>query len=168
VPRVYVSIGSNIERESNIRAAVQALRDRFGTLTLSSVYESRPIGFDGENFYNLVAAFDTHESPEVVARMLHDIEQRHGRQRGTSRFTSRTLDLDLLLYDNLVIDNDSLCLPRREIAEYACVLRPLAELAPHDSHPLSGESFAQMWTKFDQGTQPLVLVPLDLNGRPQP
>ena len=73
--RVYVSIGSNIEREPNIRAAVQALRERFGTLTLSSAYENQPIGFEGENFYNLVAAFDTGESPKAVTAILHDIEK---------------------------------------------------------------------------------------------
>jgi 2-amino-4-hydroxy-6-hydroxymethyldihydropteridine diphosphokinase len=166
VARVHVSIGSNIEREANIRAAVLALRECFGTLTLSSVYENRPIGFEGENFYNLVAAFDTYESPEVVTKMLHDIEQHQGRQRRSSRFTPRTIDLDLLLYGNLVRDDDSLRLPRHEITEYACVLRPLAELAPDDCHPLSGESFAQMWTKFDQRTQPLTPVPLELNDRP--
>jgi len=79
--RIYVSIGSNIEREPNIRAAVRALRDHFGSLTLSSVYENKPIGFEGENFYNLVAAFDTNEPPEAVNSILHDIERRLGRRR---------------------------------------------------------------------------------------
>ena len=101
---IYVSIGSNIEREFNIRAAVQALRDRFGALTLSQVYENRPIGFEGENFYNLVAAFDTDKPPEAVSAILHGIERQRGRKRGPSRFTSRTIDLDLLLYNDLIRD----------------------------------------------------------------
>jgi len=161
--RIYVSIGSNIEREPNIRAAVRALRGHFGALTLSSVYENKPIGFEGENFYNLVAAFDTNEQPESVNSVLHDIERRLGRRRGPSRFSSRTIDLDLLLYGDLVRHDADWRVPRPEIAEYACVLRPLAELAPDDHNPLSGESFAQMWAKFDQDTQLLTLVPLELN-----
>ena len=162
--RVYISLGSNIEREPNIRAAVQALRDRFGTLTLSSVYENQPIGFEGENFYNLVAAFDTDESPEAVTAILHDVERRLGRERGPSRFTSRTIDLDLLLYGNLVRHDAELRIPRPEIAEYACVLRPLAELAPEAPHPRTRETFAALWARFDQTAQPLTLVGLELPG----
>jgi 2-amino-4-hydroxy-6-hydroxymethyldihydropteridine diphosphokinase len=160
--RVFISIGSNIEREKNIRAAVQTLHDRFGVLTLSRVYENRPIGFDGENFYNLVAAFDTDEPPEAVTAMLHDIEQKHGRKRGPSRFVSRTIDLDLLLYNDLIREQATLRLPRREIDEYACVLRPLAELAPEARHPRSGETFATLWARFDQTAQPLTPVMLEL------
>ena len=161
--RVYVSIGSNIEREPNIRAAVQALREGFGTLTLSSVYENQPIGFEGENFYNLVVAFDTDESPEAVTAILHDIERRLGRERGPSRFTSRTIDLDLLLYNDLIREQAALRLPRREIDEYACVLRPLAELAPEARHPRTGETFAVLWARFNQAAQPLTPVALALN-----
>jgi 2-amino-4-hydroxy-6-hydroxymethyldihydropteridine diphosphokinase len=161
---VYVSIGSNIEREPNIRAAVQALRERFGTLTLSNVYENQAIGFEGENFYNLVAAFDTDESPETVIAILHDIERRLGRKRGPSRFCSRTIDLDLLLYNDLIREQATLRLPRREVDEYACVLRPLAELAPKARHPRSGETFAALWTRFDKTAQPLTLVALEFPG----
>lgn len=160
--RVFVGIGSNIERETNIRAAVAALRRRFGTLELSRVYRNRPIGFEGEDFYNLVAAFDTDEPPEAVTAILHGIEQQHGRARGPSRYAPRSLDLDLLLYGELVRDDEALRLPRREIEEYACVLRPLAELAPALRHPRSGETFAQMWARFPQGDQPLTPVEIDL------
>lgn len=162
--RVYISLGSNIEREPNIRAAVQALRDRFGTLTLSSVYENQPIGFEGENFYNLVAAFDTDESPEAVTAILHDVERKLGRERGPSRFTSRTIDLDLLLYGNLVRHDAELQIPRPEINEYACVLRPLSELAPEIHHPRGGETFAALWARFDKTAQPLTPVTLELTG----
>jgi 2-amino-4-hydroxy-6-hydroxymethyldihydropteridine diphosphokinase len=162
--RVYVSIGSNIEREPNIRAAVQALRERFGTLTLSNVYENQAIGFEGDNFYNLVAAFDTDESPEGVIAILHGIEQRLGRKRESSRFCSRTIDLDLLLYSDLLREQATLRLPRREVDEYACVLRPLAELAPKARHPRSGETFAALWARFDKAAQPLTPVTLELPG----
>jgi 2-amino-4-hydroxy-6-hydroxymethyldihydropteridine diphosphokinase len=121
-----------------------------------------PIGFEGENFYNLVAGFDTDESPEVVTTILHDIEQRLGRERGPSRFCSRTIDLDLLLYSDLIREQATLQLPRLEIDEYACVLRPLAELAPKARHPRSGETFAALWARFDKTTQPLTAVALEL------
>jgi len=161
VARVYISIGSNIEREPNIRAAVQALRERFGALTLSSVYESRPIGFEGENFYNLVAAFDTDESPEAITTILHDIERLRGRKRGPARFSSRSIDLDLLLYGDLIREQEKLRLPRREVDEYACVLRPLAELAPEARHPRGGETFATLWSRFEKSAQPLTPVALE-------
>ena len=160
--RAYIGIGSNIERVANLRAAVQALRKRFGSVTLSSVYESRPIGFEGENFYNLVAAFDTNESPEAVVAILHDIERQLGRKRSTARFAPRTIDLDLLLYGDLVRDDAALRVPRPEITEYACVLRPLAELAPEACHPRNGETFTTLWTRFDKSAQPLSPVALEL------
>jgi 2-amino-4-hydroxy-6-hydroxymethyldihydropteridine diphosphokinase len=161
--RAYISIGSNIERDSHIRAAVKALRVHFGSLTLSRVYENRPIGFEGDNFYNLVAAIDTVESPEAVTTILHDIERQQGRKRGPSRFSSRTIDLDLLLYDNLLSEQTTLRLPRPEVDEYACVLRPLAELAPETRHPRNGETFSALWARFDQATQPLFPVSLKLS-----
>ncbi len=160
--RVYVSIGSNIERDKNVRAAVAALRDRFGAVQLSPVYRNRPIGFDGDDFYNLVVGFDTDKPPEAVAAALHAVEQQQGRTRTESRFSPRTLDLDLLLYDDLVRDDEHLRLPRDEIREYACVLRPLAELAPDTRHPETGETFAQMWARFPQSRQPLTPVEIDL------
>lgn len=162
--RVYVSLGSNIEREHNLRAAVRALREHFGPLTLSPVYESRPIGFEGENFYNLVAAVDTEETPDTVVETLHAIEQRLGRRRGTSRFVSRPIDLDALLYDDLIRDDAALRLPRREILEYACVLRPLADLAPERRHPQTGATYAEMWARFNQPAQPLKPVELEFPG----
>ncbi|MEK7712153.1 MAG: 2-amino-4-hydroxy-6-hydroxymethyldihydropteridine diphosphokinase [Pseudomonadota bacterium] len=102
--------------------------------------------------------------PEAVTAILHDVERRLGRERGPSRFTSRTIDLDLLLYGNLVRHDAELRIPRPEIAEYACVLRPLAELAPEAPHPRTRETFAALWARFDQTAQPLTLVGLELPG----
>jgi 2-amino-4-hydroxy-6-hydroxymethyldihydropteridine diphosphokinase len=164
VARVYISIGSNIARERHIRAAVESLRERFGSLALSGIYESEPIGFEGENFYNLVAGFDTTETPEALIEDLHTIEQQLGRQRGLSRFASRTIDLDLLLYGNLVSTDSRLRLPRDEILEYACVLRPLAEIAPDERHPVTGISYRELWRRFPADSQPLTPADLPLSG----
>lgn len=153
--RVYVSIGSNINRDRNIRAGVADLRAHFGELTLSSVYESASVGFDGDNFYNLVASFETDEVVSKVTQILHEIENAHGRTREGPRFSSRTLDIDMLLYDDLVMHNGKLELPRDEITRNAFVLWPLAEIAPDLKHPVLKKTYANLWAAFDKDKQPL-------------
>jgi len=159
MPRVYVSIGSNIDRETNIRGAVRMLRKHYGSLTLSRVYETPAEGFDGAAFYNLVAGFDIDEPVERVRQALVDIETAHGRKRGGARFGARTLDLDLLLYDDLVRHTDGVDIPRGEIVKYAFVLGPLAEIAPDLKHPETGERLRAMWDKFTgrRDLQPVAL-----------
>lgn len=161
MPRVYISIGSNIDSEKNIRRAVRALRDAFGALTLSRVYESASQGFAGDNFYNLVAAFETDESIEAVKAQLAEIEIANGRGRDDRRFSSRTLDLDLLLYDNAVIHLSGFDVPRADIREYAFVLAPLAEIAPNLRHPETGETYGKMWERFSDAP-PLQVVDIAL------
>ncbi len=158
MPRVYISIGSNIERATNIRAGVAALRECFYNLVISSVYESQPVGFAGDDFYNLVVGFDTTVEVHDVNARLHDIEHRHGRARNGQRFNSRTLDLDLLLYGDAVIHEHDLTLPRDEILRYAFVLCPLAEIAGEEKHPLNGKSYTALWHEFEKYTQPLWVV----------
>lgn len=161
MPRVFVGIGSNIDREQNIRGGVTDLHRRFGELSLSTVYESAAVGFDGSNFYNLVAAFDSEEKVAAITAALHEIEDNHGRTREGPRFSSRTLDIDLLLYGDLVLQQGKLELPRDEITKNAFVLRPLAELAPRLQHPLLNKSYAELWDAFDQQKQPLRSVAFD-------
>jgi 2-amino-4-hydroxy-6-hydroxymethyldihydropteridine diphosphokinase len=151
--RVFVSIGSNLDRERNVAAALERLREAFGDLEQSTVYETEAVGFEGDPFYNLVVGFDTALSPGEVAGVLHRIEDQQGRERAGGKFSARTLDLDLLLYDDLVLDEGNLRLPRPEILEYAFVLRPLAEIAGQRKHPCTGISFAAMWDGFDTTAQ---------------
>jgi 2-amino-4-hydroxy-6-hydroxymethyldihydropteridine diphosphokinase len=157
VARVYVSIGSNIDRVRNIGLALQQLGDEYGPLLRSSVFESAAVGFDSAPFYNLVVGFDTVLPPQAVQEHLHEIEANSGRER-TGELSARTLDLDLLLYDDLVIDEGRLRLPRDDITRYAFVLYPLAEIAPDARHPVSGERYADLWACFDDASQILTRV----------
>lgn len=148
MPWVWVSIGSNIDRERHVRGAVQALREAFGELRLSSVYETPSEGFDGDPFYNLVAGFSTDLPAEALHRALRDIEDAHGRVRSGPKFSARTLDIDLLTYGDLVGDHGGKAVPRDEIEKYAFVLGPLAEVAPDECHPASGLRYGEMWRAF--------------------
>lgn len=153
--RIYISIGSNIEAERHLRLAIAELRKHYGDLQLSSVYESEAVGFDGDNFLNMVVGLDTDEEVHSVVQTLRQIEDRHGRIRSGPRFSARTLDLDLLLYDDLVVKEDALDLPRGEITHNAFVLWPLAEMAPEIMHPVEKTSIADLWNKFDKTAQAL-------------
>ncbi len=157
--QVYISIGSNIDPAEHVRKGVAALRADYGEVALSSVYESAAVGFQGDNFYNLVAGFSTDAEVHEVARHLRDIEDRYGRVRSGPKFSSRTLDLDLLLYDDLVLHGSDLEVPRDEITQHAFVLWPLAELAPQMRHPQTGQTIAELWQAFDRQQQVLRPIP---------
>jgi len=140
---VYVGVGSNIEPERYLRLAVAELEARFGRIRCSSVYRSPSFGFHGADFLNMVCAFSTDRCPGEVDRELHDIEYEGGRLRRGERYSSRTLDLDLLLFGEAV---DAPCrVPRDDVLRYPFVLGPLAELAPALRHPLTGVAIAEAW-----------------------
>ena len=162
--RIYVSIGSNIAPQINIPSAITALGNRFGKLIVSTVFETQAVGFKGDNFYNLVVGLDTEVSPYEVVRLLREIENEHGRDRTKPKFSSRTLDMDLLLYGDLVLNEDGLEIPRAEITRYAFVLEPLAEIAGERQHPVLGQRYVELWAAFDKAAQPLRAVPMSLPG----
>ncbi|MDF1820511.1 MAG: 2-amino-4-hydroxy-6-hydroxymethyldihydropteridine diphosphokinase [Alcanivoracaceae bacterium] len=138
---VFLSLGSNIDRERNIRSGLDALARAFGDLRISPVYESEAVGFDGESFLNLVAVMETALPVGELAGILRDIEAQHGRVRGEKKFSSRTLDIDILTYGDRVGVIDGVELPRDEILKHAFVLVPLSDLAPEAVHPVTGERY---------------------------
>jgi len=150
VTRGYISIGSNIDKDKHILASLLALEQAFGKLTVSSIYESEPVGFTGDTFYNLVVAFDSDLDVKAVAKQLRQIELDNGRKRDSQKFSARTLDLDLILYGDLIFNDGRLQIPRDEIEHYAFVLEPLAEIAPDLKHPVSHLSYGELWNKFDK------------------
>lgn len=157
--QVFLSLGSNIDREANIRGGLDALASQFGEVRLSPVYESEAVGFDGAAFYNLVAEIRTDMPVGVLAEVLRDIEAAHGRRRGEKKFSSRTLDIDILTYGNLCGEIDGVQLPRDEILKHAFVLLPLADLAPDARHPESGKRYVELWQALDLSGQKLWQVP---------
>lgn len=159
--RIYIGIGTNINREENLRSGVRRLGEIFGNLDLSTVYETEAVGFEGNNFYNMVVGADTGQTPRQVYEMLHQIEYEYGRERGRPRYSSRTLDLDLLLYDDQVIKTDEFELPRYDVDEYPFVLAPLAELDGERRHPVAGKTFAELWQAYDKSD--LRMWPVDMN-----
>lgn len=143
--RIYISLGSNIDRERHIRAGLDALHAEFGELQVSRVFESEAVGFNGRPFYNLVVGADTELPLATLCQRLRAMEFAHGREPDAKKFAPRTLDLDLLLYGELVCETP-LVLPRGEILTNAFVLWPLAELAPTFRHPIDGRTIGELST----------------------
>lgn len=152
---VYVSAGSNMQPEVNLRLACRELEASFGTLSCSSVYRTGAIGFEGEDFLNMVISFATCASLDHILAELQRIQVMSGRGKNAAAFSSRTLDLDLLLYGEQVLDSPAMSLPREDITKYAFVLGPLAELAPELRHPETGKAMRDLWQAFDRSDQPI-------------
>lgn len=146
--RVYISIGSNIDRQQHIASALDALAEWFGDLIVSPVYESEAVGFTGSPFYNLVVGVDTPLTVGELSRRFKQLEAENGRRREAPKFSARTLDLDILTYDDTVGEVDGVELPRGEILKNAFVLWPLAEVAPDTLHPRCGKSYRQLWQDY--------------------
>lgn len=147
----WLSLGSNLEPERHLRAAAAALRERFGAVRFSPVYRTQAIGFAGPDFLNAAAAIDTDLGPLALNDRLHALEDALGRDRTGPRFSSRTLDLDIVLFDELVLDGPGhLQIPRREL-QHAFVLKPLFDLAPDLRLPTTGQSLAELWAAHPGG-----------------
>jgi 2-amino-4-hydroxy-6-hydroxymethyldihydropteridine diphosphokinase len=154
--RVYLSLGSNVESQRYLAAAVSALREHFGDITVSPAYRSKAVGFAGADFVNLAVGLDTDLSPSALNDWLHALEDRHGRRRDVPRYSDRTLDLDIVFYDALITQGTGhLQIPRGEL-KHAFVLRPIADIAPDFRHPVSGLSMAELWAAFPAEREPLL------------
>ena len=150
--KVYIGIGSNIDKHLHIPKVLQELQDKFNELEISPIYQTSAIGFEGEDFYNLVVGLTTNLSPVEMYDQLRQLEAEHDRERySENQFVSRTLDLDQLLYDDLQIDDGKICIPNPDIVDYAFVLRPLVDIAPEVIHPTLQLNMRQIWqqSKFN-------------------
>jgi len=155
MPEVYVAAGSNVEPERHMSQAVAELERAFPGVRFSSWYRNRALGFEGEDFINLVAGFTTTLPVQAVLERLHAIEARCGRPREAPRWAPRSMDLDVLLYGDLVCEEPGLKLPRPDLVKRAYMLGPLAELAPEVMHPTARLSVGELWRRFDRDAHPL-------------
>jgi len=144
----YLGLGSNVNARDHIAAGISALRHTFGEVCLSPVYQSPAVGFDGDDFINLVASVETSLEPVELKHYLNDLEDQYGRKRNVAKFSDRTLDIDILLYDDLYIISPALKIPRAEIMAFAHVLKPLADLAPDLMHPVCRKTIAGIWQAY--------------------
>ncbi len=158
----WLSLGSNLDAEVHLAAAAQALRARFGAVVFSPVYRTPSVGFDGPDFLNAAAAIRTDLDPFALNDWLHALEDAQGRVRGGARFASRTLDIDIVFYDDLILKGPgNLELPRPEL-RHAFVLKPLADIAPGYRVPTTGETLAALWAAHPDAATPPACDPLRL------
>lgn len=160
--KAYLSLGSNLDAANHLRGAIAALRERFGEVVLSPVYRTRAVGFDGADFYNSAAIVDSELEPQALNDWLHALEDRHGRVRTGPRYGDRTLDIDIVLYDDRRLEGPgNLRIPRPEL-KHAFVLRPLADIAPDLVVPGDGRTLAQLWRAHPDHDQAAVVA--DIGG----
>lgn len=148
--KVFLSLGSNIDAPYHIAACVNALRQRYQVEAISTVYESEAVGFDGDNFLNLVVQIETTLGVGELSAQLKALEDQYGRDRTAARFSGRTLDVDILTYDALTGLVEGIELPRDEILTNAFVLLPLADIAGDDLHPVEQKTYQQLWSEYDK------------------
>jgi 2-amino-4-hydroxy-6-hydroxymethyldihydropteridine diphosphokinase len=160
VTDVYVAAGSNVEPIANLRRALDELESTFPRLRVSPVYRNRAVGFEGDDFVNLVVGFETDLPLPAVLGRLHAIEMSCGRARDAPKWAPRTMDLDVLLYGPAVIDEPGLRIPRPDLVRRAYMLLPAAELAPEVRHPTLGKTLRELWLEFEQPSH--AMTPVDL------
>jgi len=159
MPEVYVAAGSNVAPERALACAVAELTREFPGVRFSPWYRNAPAQGAGADYINLVAGFITTLSPRELQARLRAIESRCGRVRaGTGTGAPPVIDLDLLLYGDLVCAEPGLTLPRPGLLTCAWMLGPLAELAPQTMHPTARRTIAELWRSFDKSVHPLAPV----------
>ena len=157
--KVYIGIGSNIDKHIHIPQVLEELAQEFGELDISPIYQTVSEGFEGDDFHNLVVGLETDNSPQQMRHYLRELEASHGRVRNSKdQFVSRTIDLDQLLYGKAQINKDGVHVPSSDITKYAFVLKPLVDIAGDMRHPILKTSFAKLWEDFDKQKVELILI----------
>jgi len=163
VTQALVAAGSNVAPLENLRRALDVLAVDYPQLRCSTPYRNRAVGFEGEDFVNLVVAFDTDLPVADVNAELERIEALCGRPPGAKRWEPRAMDLDILLYGQVAGVVEGLTLPRPSLLEWNFMLRPMAEIAPDWVHPTAGRTLSELWAGFGPEANPLLPVALDLS-----
>ncbi len=160
--QAYLSLGSNIKPEDNLRQAVAALRERFGEVIVSPVYRTPAVGFKGPDFLNAIAVIDSDIHPFALNDWLHALEMAQGRDRRDASYSDRTLDIDIIYFGDLVLEGpDDFQLPRPEL-HHAFVLKPLADVAPEFVDPVRNVTLAKLWAAHPESATPPEQVGIEL------
>ncbi len=162
---VYVAAGSNVEPEKYLSVALRALAATYGPLTLSPAYKNKAVGFEGADFINLVVGFSTEESVAEVRRQLQKIEAACDRPPDAPKWAPRTMDLDILIFGDLVSNEPGLLIPRPDLLKRPYMLKPMADIAPHVMHPTQGKTMRELWENFP-GSGDHEMVEVLLGGEP--
>jgi 2-amino-4-hydroxy-6-hydroxymethyldihydropteridine diphosphokinase len=158
MPRVFVAAGSNVEPEKNLALATREMRRSFPDIRLSPWYRNKAVGFEGADFINYVAGFSTELSVHDVVARLREIEELCGRPRGAPKYEPRAMDLDILLYGDLVHEEPGLKLPRPDLLRRPFMLGPMADVAPEVTHPTMHATIGELWERFDQAAHRMTQV----------
>jgi 2-amino-4-hydroxy-6-hydroxymethyldihydropteridine diphosphokinase len=155
MPQVFVAAGSNVEPERNLAKAAAELQRVFGEVRFSPWYRNRAVGFEGDDFINLVVGFETNLPLSEVIGRLREIETLCGRPRNAPKWAPRSMDLDILLYGDVVVDEPQLKLPRPDLLKRPYMLGPLADIAPEVRHPTENMTIGELWQRFDRDAHPM-------------
>ncbi|CCN84741.1 putative 2-amino-4-hydroxy-6-hydroxymethyldihydropteridine pyrophosphokinase [Vibrio nigripulchritudo SFn27] len=155
----YIGVGSNIERKKHVQAALSELRELGEQIRISTVYECASVGFESRPFYNLVVEMKTSLSLSSLSSTLREIEIRWGRDPDAQKMQDRTLDLDIVLYGDVVSSKPSL--PREDIYKYAFVIQPMYELCPELVIPNDGRTVTQIRQTMNNFDSLIAVNPFD-------
>ncbi|HEY0942499.1 MAG TPA: 2-amino-4-hydroxy-6-hydroxymethyldihydropteridine diphosphokinase [Steroidobacter sp.] len=157
---VYVAAGSNVDPERYLSRALELLAKAYSPLTLSPAYHNQAVGFTGDDFINLVVGFHTDDAPAEVRRQLQEIEAACDRPKDAAKWAPRTMDLDILLFGELVSNEPGLVIPRPDLVKRPYMLKPMVDIAPDVRHPTLGKTMRELWEAFSGGEHPMVEVSL--------
>ena len=160
--RVFVAAGSNVEPEKNLERACAEIAHIWPDASFSRAYRNVAVGFDGPDFINLVVGFQAAQPLGSVIERLRGIETNCGRPRYAPKWASRTMDLDVLMYGDVVEQTSEYTLPRPDLLKRPYMLGPLAEIAPETVHPVAGRTIGELWSEFDRDGHAMTPVPLRL------
>lgn len=162
--RIYLSLGSNIQAEKHILQGLDALANEFGTLELSAAVESEPVGFIGDNFINLMAIINSDLPLKQLSQQLRQIEYDHGREENAPKYSGRTLDIDIVMVDQLTGEHDGISLPRKDLFRHGYMLYPMALMEPDMVPPGQELNCKQLWRSFPHTEQKLWVRTLTWQG----
>ncbi|NIS83546.1 MAG: 2-amino-4-hydroxy-6-hydroxymethyldihydropteridine diphosphokinase [Anaerolineales bacterium] len=150
--KAFISLGSNIDPETNLPLAVHLLNAIGDVIAISMVYQNPAVGPTPQPpFLNAAVLVETNHPPQTIRNLLRAIEGDLGRVRGEDKYAPRTIDLDLCLLGNIVMENQDITLPDPDLLERAHLAVPLAELNPDFLHPVSGERLSQIAARLRAG-----------------